>query len=315
MEYKINPGVFGNVFTLPAAIADKHLKLASAAQLKVILYIFRHIADTPEKSVIAAELRLPENEVEDSILYWANCGILLSTAAEKENTVPKNTENVSAKRKIKPAKIMPSREEVGKRAAENPAFKELLAEAQIKFGRLLKTSESSALLWLLEDEGMDISLILMLIEYAVSENRCNISFIERTATEWLNSGITTITDAERHIKSLYRKKTAWKVLEKAFGIDDRLPSEKELEYSQLWINEWGFDEKILKLAYDRCVDAKSKFIMSYTAKILEGWHKSGYKTDKDVLNGETDSRNGKNNFATYDIDLVEEMLNKGYGEN
>lgn len=316
MEYKINPGVFGNVFTLPVAISDKHLKLAGETQIKVIIYIFRHIADNPKIAVIATELRLPESEIEDALLYWSNCGILsLDNDNKPKIEDAQRPEKTEIRKIIRADKVMPSRQDVGKRAAENPEFKELLAEAQIKFGRLLKISESSVLLWLLEDEGMDISLILMLLEYAISENRCNIGFIERTAAEWLNSGILTIADAERHIKNMYQKKTAWKVLEKSFGIEKRLPSEKELEYSHIWVNEWKFDNKILKLAYDKCVDSKSKFIMSYTAKILEGWHKAGYKTDKDVLNAQAPAKKCKNDFATYDADLVEQIINKGYGEN
>ena len=39
---------------------------------------------------------------------------------------------------------------------------------------------------------------------------------------------------------------------------------------------------MLRLAYEKCVDAKSKFIMAYTAKILEGWHASGFKSVEDV---------------------------------
>ncbi len=315
MAYSINPSVFGNLFTLPADIADKHLKLANEVQLKVILYIFRNSAAAINPNNIALTLRLPLSEVEDALLYWANCGILNGeTSLEPEKTYE---ESRPAKR-IKAQKVMPTRAEVGRSAAENPAFKNLLDEAQFKFGRLLKVSESSTLLWLLEDQGMDISLILMLFEYAAQENHCNIGFIEKTATSWLDAGIETISDAEKHIKTLYQKRTAWRVVMRAFGLEERQPSEKELEYSNKWINEWGFTPDILKRAYDTCVDTKSKFIMSYTAKILEGWQKFGFKTVGDIEKGEAEKKSAKpkkNNYATYDIDLVEQMLNKGYGEN
>ncbi|MBQ0083582.1 MAG: DnaD domain protein, partial [Clostridiales bacterium] len=311
MGYSINPAVFGSLFSLPADIADKHLKLASATQLKVILYLFRHLSELPTVESIANALRLDIGETEDALLYWSNSGIISLDEAKPQKPQKQKTEE-KPKKAVR-QKLLPSREDVGIRAAQNPVFKELLDQAQIKFGRFLKTNESEALLWLLEDEGMDISVILMLFEYAAGENKLNISFIERTATAWLNAGVTTISDAERYIKEFYEKKTAWKVVEKAFGIEDRLPSEKELEYSKLWISDWKFDDKMLKAAYDKCVDTKSKFIMSYVAKILEGFHSKGYKTAEDIKAGE-DKKPEKNDYSGHDIASIEKMINKGYGE-
>ncbi len=311
MSFSINPQVFQNVFTLPSEVADKHLKLASATQIKVILYIFRHISDGCDKFMLSNTLNIHVDEVEDALLYWCSVGIL---NGDTNTFVPLPQE----KKFIRSNIIKPSREEIAQRGAQNKQIQMLLQESQIKFGRILKNGEASTLVWLFDDAGMDVSLILMLIEYAVSENKCNISFIEKTAIDWLNAGVKNIADAEKHIADMYAKKTAWKLVQAAFGIDDRMASAKELDYAQLWINEWHLDRKMLRLAYERCVDAKSKFSMPYTAKILESWHNNGYRTDQDVIAGEEKKsvlKSDKNGYATYDIDLIEEMMNKGYGEN
>lgn len=310
MNYNINPSVFGSLFSLPTDIPDKHLKLATATQLKVILYLFRHLSEMPKISDIALNLRLPESEIEDALLYWSNSGIL---TLDSENKIEKQPED-PPKKAIR-QKSKPSREDVGRTAAQNPIYKELLAQAQIKFGRLLKMNENQTLLYLLEDEGMDISVILMLLEYAANENRLNVSFIERTAAAWINAGVQSISDADKYIKENYKQKTAWRIVEKAFGIDSRLPSEKELEYSKLWIIDWQFDDKMLKIAYDKCVDSKNKLIMSYVAKILESFHQKGYKTPEDVEKGEEKQSSQNSDFSGHDIASIEQMINKGYGEN
>ncbi len=312
MEYFSNPVMFQNSFNIPACIADNHLKLAGAVQLKVLLYVLRHLSDDPSNDDIANALKIPAADVADALRYWADSGIFIP----KDIT---NTAEVSAKgavtdkKAVKRTPIKPTREEVARRGSESEEIRFLLNEAQIKFGRMLKTGEASTLIWLYDDEGMDISLILMLIEYAVGENRCNIGFIERTAVCWIENGVSNISDAERFIENTYRSKTAWKIVSSAFGIDDRLPSSKELENSQKWVNEWEFSREMLKLAYEKCVDTKSKFIMSYVAKILESWHKSGYKTPHDVEIAE-ETKNGiqvRSKIATSDINMVEEMLNRG----
>lgn len=314
MDFIVNPASFSSAFTLPGDVADKHLKLASATQLKVILFVFRHLSNAKSSEEIATSLGLKQNEVDDALLYWQSAGILM----------PKNTEKIvetkptEAKSVKKATPEMPTRQDVARRAVDDSRFAFLLQESQLKFGRLLKDNESRVLLWLYEDEGMEISLILMLLEYAISENKCTLAFIQRTAAEWINNGVTSITEAEAYITALYKKKTAWKIVEAAFGIEDRIPSTKELEYSEKWINEWGFERDALRLAYEICVDAKSKFSMPYVAKILESWQHSGIKTAAEAK-AKIESRQNatQNSFGhtAEELDLIEKLINKGYGEN
>ena len=42
MSYKIDLGAWGSIFAVPTALVDSHIKLASGAQLKVLLYILRN---------------------------------------------------------------------------------------------------------------------------------------------------------------------------------------------------------------------------------------------------------------------------------
>lgn len=316
MDYIVNPASFTSAFTLPGDIADKHLKLASPTQLKVIIFVFRHLADAKSSEQIAAALNLKQNEVDDALLYWQTAGILISKNTE---TLDKKEDNKKPKTIKKAQAEMPTRQDVARRAVDDSRFAFLLQESQAKFGRLLKDNESRVLLWLYEDEGMEVSLILMLLEYAISENKCTLSFIQRTAAEWLNNGVASISDAEEYITALYKKKTAWKIVEAAFGIEDRLPSSKELEYSGKWINEWGFDRNILRLAYEICVDAKSKFSMAYVAKILESWNAAGVKTEAEAKQ-KIKARKAEGSDTDFghtaeELDLIEKMINKGYGEN
>ena len=309
MDYYINPLAVRGSFTVPIEVADKHLKLAGAVQLKVILYMYRHITDKCTSLQISEFLRLPEADINDALQYWVQAGIILCDGA-----TPSATAMPEPAKTVKQV-IKPSREDIVDRCQNNEKFQSLLQEAQVKFGRLLKFNETSTLLWLLEDHGMDVSVILMVIEYAISVKKCNISFIERTAIDWINKGITDIVTAESHTKRLAEQHLAWKIVSGAFGLDDRVPSTKELEYSELWVTEWKFDKEVLRLAYEKCVDAKSKFIMGYVAKIIEAWHKNGYKTVDEIKAAEAKEANlksGKNNFSTHDIVLVEQLINKGY---
>lgn len=299
MKYNINMSVFGNTFPMPCDIADKYLKIATLSQLKVLICFMRNISDSINLENISRDTALPVSEVEDALVFWSQCGILNGERKPEKAPEP-----------VVVSTDLPSRADVIKRGLEDERLAFLLREAQLKFGRNLKQNENSLLVSLYDDHGMDISVILLLLQYAKSEDKCNITFIRNTASRWLNAGVETVIDAESFIADTVKQKLAWNIVQKLFGIEKRNPSSKELELCNLWINEWKFSTDMLKSAYDVCVDTKSKFSMPYVAKILENWHSSGYKTPADIEQKKTKQKSdGKTDYAAYDLDLFEKMLN------
>ena len=98
-------------------------------------------------------------------------------------------------------------------------------------------------------------------------------------------------------------------MQKAFGIEARQPSKKELEFSENWVLKWGFKSEMLRYAYDICVDSKGKISMSYINKILESWSQKGFITVADVEKSKKNTSNKSNSFSAYDKSLVEKLLN------
>ncbi|MBR4073738.1 MAG: DnaD domain protein, partial [Clostridia bacterium] len=263
---------------------------------------------------IAEFLDIPVSEAEDALKYWTTLGILMN------DSEPASAPKVQAPAVVRAEK--PTRSDVARRGAEDKNIMFLLREAQLKFGRNLKSNEASTLVWLYDDMGMDVSVILIVVQYAVSEGRGNISFIEKTAIDWLNKGVASALDAEGELAEAARKKNAWNIVRTVFGMEKRLPSDKESKYANCWVNEWKMSKELLKAAYDACVDTKLKLSMSYVNGILEGWHKAGVekpeeiekktaKPQKEIKNGgkKGGNKGGKNGGATYDLDLFEKMLN------
>ncbi|MFQ8953822.1 MAG: hypothetical protein ACLR56_12975 [Oscillospiraceae bacterium] len=90
MNYIIDPKVFSAVFTVPAAVADKHLKLARGEHIKVLLYIMRNMSVNPDNAEIAAAAGLSEYEVEEALPLGGRGGILLpdGRSAERRKLKP-----------------------------------------------------------------------------------------------------------------------------------------------------------------------------------------------------------------------------------
>ncbi len=303
MNFFINPTVFTSVFTVPSDIVDKYLKLSSETQLKVLLYIMRYMTEPINPQLMSAALAIPESEVCEALIYWQQLGILNGDAAGKTETATAPIRKNSR----------PSRLDVAKRGLEDERVKFLMQEAQLKFGRALKSNEASSLLWLFDDCGMDVSVILMLLQYAEAEGKLNVSFIEKTAAAWIKNGVISATDAEAQIAEDARKMTSWRIAENAFGIKRRSPSPKELERVDMWLGDWGFNAEILSAAYNACVDQKSEFNFAYTAKILENWHKNGIKTLSDIEADEASrAPTNSDNGSSIDIDAFERLLDSNY---
>lgn len=311
MEFKINPAKLSSAFTLPGELADKHLKLSGAVQLKVILWAFRHIAEGVDVNRMSEELGISAEDVKDALGFWCELGYFTAdapaAAAEQPPEKKKVTRRVAEK---------PGRQEIAERARDDDKISFILNEAQIKFGRMLRQNESSTLIWLYSDEGMSPAVLLMAIDYCINSGHGTIGYIEKLAVDWLNNGIDTIAAAEERITLMSAQKDAWRLTQSAFGLARRSPSSREEKLSYKWVYEWGFGRDILKEAYDRTVDALSSYNSRYIEKILENWHKLGVKTKDDLIRIESENKKEdqpkKEDYAAYDKNEYLKQLDSDY---
>ncbi|MBQ5910693.1 MAG: DnaD domain protein [Clostridia bacterium] len=304
MKYSLNAMAMNTPFFVPSSVVDRHIKLASANQIKVLLVFLKNVSIGITAEQIAEFLRLPLSEVTDALDFWAEREIVIADGKKAEE---KPQEKPAAKA-VRSVAIKPTREEISAAAQTDDRIAFLISEAEMKLARGLRYSEIRSLCWLYLDHGMDVSLILMLVEYAVSEGKATVSFIESTALAWLQAGVSTLTDAEEQIEIRNKRKTAWGIVLSAFGMEYRMPSDKELEFSGKWVAEWGFKADLLKEAYNICVDKNAKVSMPYINKILEKWHKDGMKTVEETKTA-AKAKASKNGFGAYDKSLVEKLLN------
>ncbi len=330
MAYKIDFGGWGSVFAVPSSVVDKGLKLAGEAQLKVLLYLLRHSAEELTDESVAEALGLHPDDVRDAIEYWAQKGLLAT--AKDSITMPATPvvrgENVSdtalvaapAVKEEKPAEkprpvsraTKPEPGYVAKRLKADKNLVFLMDEAQRILGKVLSNSDTATLLMLHDTDGLPIEVILMLLEHCVQIEKGNMRYIERTGIQWGSDGVTTIALAEDKIKRYSEFSTAWGKVCAVFGMHlSGTPTKKQLEYSDQWINKWSFSEDMLRLAYEKCVDAKGNMNLSYINGILKHWSEYSLRKPEDVVNFElaknskTSKRTKPANSASYDIDEYE----------
>lgn len=312
MGYRIDPSAYSDVFVFPKSVVNKHIKLAGAAQLKVLLWLFCRGGNCEDTEQISADTGLKKADISDAMQYWIVNGIVNETdsasgksvASESGQTEQGHTENKSEKSDAKeqnkndgisslpaepkdleqkrPAAKKISRYEIAKRASESGEISFLLSEAQKKLGRTLSNAEMTGLVWLHDGEGMSCEVLIMLIEYCSAIGKNNIRYIEATALSWIKEEIDTVSKAEKHIIDLEKSRQEWRKISTAFGIDRPVPSKNEQTYATRWLREWRFSMKMIKSAYDICADNTGKMSLSYINKILGSWHDGGITKPEDI---------------------------------
>lgn len=284
MEFSLNPQImFGLSFSVPAEVADRHLKLAGAAQLKVLLWLLRHAAEKPSSEDIAKALNMQHADVCDAMQYWIENGIVTQDGqAPVEPEIPSYASPervVVAEQLVEQAvSAKPTAEQIVKRTKESPEIHFMLNEAQHKLGRTIGYDSQATLLMICDSYGLPVEVLLMLIEYCVSIGKGSISYIAKAAKSWSDREIDSLEKADEQIRILRRCEGLWKQLCEMTGISTPRPTSAQSAYLRQWSNEFGFDIEMIYLAYEEMANHTDKISFPYMNKVLANWHEAGIKT-------------------------------------
>lgn len=317
MKYKINWGGSDGVFAVPDTVADS-LKLANGKAVKVLLYILKNKISDIDFSVISAALGITDEDVEDAMSFWQQVGIVYADGSKPVDAVKQQavtvadtkTAEISAERAKEKATKMLSPAEIAERAESVEEIKFLFNAAEATLGRVLTYTEQRTIIWLYEYYGIAPDILMMIMDFAVSQNKASIGFIERIAVSWHDNGVTTHDQAEREIRQLNN----------FYSLSGQISSKLELNRTltpteRKFVNDWAAKSisiDLIILAYERTVDSIGKVKFSYMNTILLDWYSKGCASPNDVKALETKRTNTKaaanstseNSSHSYNIDLM-----------
>ncbi|MBQ3498419.1 MAG: DnaD domain protein [Clostridia bacterium] len=318
MEFSINPQImFGLSFSVPVAVTDKHLKLAGAAQIKVLLWLLRHAAENPTMEELCKALNMKRADASDAMQYWVECGIVLADGkapdiqAEPEYAAPAKT-NTPVEVHSEIGFVRPTAEQILARTKESAEIQFMFNEAQKKLGRTIGYDGQSTLLMIHDSYGLSVEVLLMLIEYCVSIGKNSIAYISKAAKTWSEKEIDSIEKADEQIQTLRRCDGTWKKLCELTGISTPRPTASQSSYLSRWTNELKFDIDMIYLAYEEMANHTDKISFPYINKVLQNWYDSSVRTPADVEESKTQrtaektkpakKQPGNGYEASYDID-------------
>lgn len=335
MSIKINLGAWNSIFAVPSSVVDEGLKFSDGVKLKVLLYLLRHSGEEVSDSDISRATGVNETDIPEAVEYWIMKGVFCKSdgdyvpaysAQEETESVESHTRNENTqlnteKQEEQPQQHIAARPQrpdyvyVAQQLAVDEEFKMLVNEAQTALGKTISNSDASSLLLLKNTCGLPVEVIIMLIQYCISIGKSNIRAIETIGIRWSDAGVFSIEAAENKIKQAYRASQSFSVVSSAFGLKNTgSPTKKQMEYADLWVNEWRFSVEMLREAYERCVDSKGSCDFRYINGILKRWYSSGIFNVDDLKKAEgvrskysaaNNKKNGAN--ASYNISDLQRL--------
>ena len=331
MSYQINLGQWKSVFAVPSSVVDQHIKIASEAQLKALLYLLRHSDEELTDEQLAASLRLSEDEVRNAVDFWVERGLLSnndnflspSTFSALEQTV-----SVAAQPQVDEEKPQKQHTAISRAQRPDPMFVSkllqedadlagLMEEAQTVLQKPLSSGDTGTLVMLYDSFGLPCAVIALLLNYLASIGCATMRDVERYGIRWADNGIKTVEDAEREIERLTSSREAWGRVSKLLGIRNiGNPTKAQMENAHRWVVVWDFSDEMIVEAYERCVNIKGEYNISYINAILKRWHEKGIKSMDALREAEaatkskqksSSKKNGKGSVfsaegASFDVD-------------
>lgn len=319
MAYTIDFGPWGSIFAVPAAVADRHLKFCSEAQLKVLLLALRQGQSPVDTAGIAGRLGLTETEVDDCLQYWQEAQLFTEGSAPQpekagpapaeppKKTVEEGVTTIRSRGHLSPG-------EVNALLREDKRFAGLAAELEKARGSVLSPSEREILAYLCGSLELTPEYLLVAAAYCRDRGKKKMSYLEKMVAGWLEEGIDTYEKAEVHIRRLTRQEDDEGRIRRLFGLPERALTAREKACINRWCGEYMTPDALIKLAYDRAVEATGKVSFAYIDKVLAAWTAKGITTVEAAEAERTAAQKAAAGEYSFDIGEALRIMAQNTGE-
>lgn len=261
-----------SMFGVPTQIVDEFLH-APDVELRLILFLLRHQNKSFVKEDLLKALNQTEERIDTAFEYWNKAGVLHKTGNRYMIERPR----ISALEVMRYSPI-----QIAARIDTDPAIKFLSKQAQTELAKPLTESDASLLISIVDWYGIKPEAAALMIHYCASKGNASMSKIQKMAVQWSELGICTMEQAEAYISQQQQRTDTLNRISALLGISHRKLTESEQKAFLTWVDEYGYGDEMIQLAYEKTVNNTGKYALSYMNKILTSWHEKGLRTVLDI---------------------------------
>ena len=195
---------------------------------------------------------------------------------------------------------------------------QLLFVAETYVGKPLTPNDIKTIYFMQDVLHFSEDLIDYLIQYCVERGKKDFRYMEKVAVNWAEEGVTTPGQAQT-ISSRYDR-NVYNIMN-ALGRSGN-PTNKELEFINRWLKEYGFSADVVIEACERSALAVDKNRFEYAEGILSRWKQENVHQKADIITldsqhsklrkntGKVAANNRFNQFSqtNYSNDILESEL-------
>ena len=314
---------------------DDFLSDANEVQIKIYLYLLRHLRSCEHNSIstIADYFNYSEQDVLRAFSYWERKKVLqLEYSDDKQLTgvyfcdlqlpFSPSVKAVAKKREDAEVSLPKTKPEYSldqlKEFQAREETTELLFIAESYLGKTLSANDLRSMFFISNELHFSFDLLDYLLQYCVERGKKDFRYIEKVALSWYEAGIQTPEEAQ--IQAARYDKNTYTVMN-ALGKSAQ-PTAREAEYIKRWYQIYGFTLDIILEACERTVLATDKHRFEYADKILSNWKAGGIHHKSDIAKADASYANNRkkttlppsankfNQFQQneYDFDALEKEL-------
>lgn len=283
-----------------------------------------------DPELLRAGLGIGEAELSASVKFWRGAGLLgtakRSAKKESESHKQETEEKKTAKTDIESAhrggKVerdeFPSytTEELTALMEKRKITSDFIGEASRVYGKMFNQHEVEMIVRMIDYIGFDEECVLMLLSFFSREKK-TLRYIEKTALALYDEGISTSAELQEKLCAMERIRTCEGQIRAMFGMTGRSLTTKEKKYISSWLGKMNFDVEMIRLAYEKTVDATRGPSCAYANGILERWFADGIDTPQKVADADQKRSSAKaaEQESGFDADVFFEAALKRSYEN
>ena len=212
-----------------------------------------------------------------------------------------------------------SEEDVLDAVEQDNSFRSLYEEIQRLLGRNLNTEELKIILGFTRYLGLSADVIQLLVRYCCerarqrgSDRRPSLRAVEKEAYYWAENGIDTLEEASAYIQNQNVRVMRLRRLMEILQIRGRYLTQAEEKYASAWL-DFGFEDGVIALAYERTCLNTGGLNWAYMNKILQRWAKAGLKTLDAVQSGDTKAppKGASGQLGQAELEAIQRVLREG----
>ena len=266
-------------------------------------------------------LCIEDSELSASIKFWRGAGLL---GTSKKSARKDGEAKESAKSKIESAhkdgkverEAVPTytTEELTELMEKRRITADFISEASRVYGKIFNQHEVEIIVRMIDYIGFDEECVLMLLSF-YSKDKKPLRYIEKAALALYDEGVSEASVLQQKLCAMERIKDSEGQIRAMFGMTGRALTTKEKKYISAWIEKMNFGVEMIRLAYEKTVDATHGPSCAYANGILERWFADGIDTPQKVAEADDKRLAAKNTEpgSSFDTDdFFEAALRRSY---